>query len=74
MTDLTTKQKKAKERINRVSERPYTDTYEWTGYLSYRIKRTYNFPGGREALIQRAVNWRGFTREEAEKQYPEEIL
>ena len=68
---MTTKQKKAKESKNRVSERPYTDTYEWTGHLSYRIKRTYNFPGGREALIKRAIVWRGFDPLEAEQQYPE---
>lgn len=48
-------------------------------YLDYvtkerdKVLRKYNYPGGREALIERAMKWRGFTREEAEKQYPEVI-
>lgn len=50
--------------------RPYTDYVTKDGK---KVLRKYNYPGGREALIERAINWRGFTREEAEKQYPEVI-
>lgn len=51
-------------------KKPYLDYYSEDGK---RVLRKYNFPGGRETLIERAISWRGFTREEAEKQYPEVI-
>lgn len=50
--------------------RPYTDYYSKDGK---QVLRKYNYPGGREALIKRAIDCRGFTKEEAEKQYPEII-